>query len=164
MTTNVDNVDMTERGRGEGPCAPAPRSQGPRGSHQSTARRLLLAAVGLAASVAGCVIDESGNRCQPYLTVPWTVVDNATNATISCSDASATTVEIDVNGVPFTQTCPTNATGGSVDILLDGSGRYAVDAYLLGGNNTLSDAHPDSFWVSCADTQTPTVTFPVNQQ
>ncbi len=123
---------------------------------------LLLAAVaGLAVAASGCVIDNGTNHCQPFLTVPWSIVDNSTNAPISCSTAGATSVEIDVNGVPYTQSCIQNETGDQIDILLDGSGQYTVDAFLLNGNTTLSEAHPPSFGVGCVDTQTPTVVFPV---
>jgi hypothetical protein len=124
---------------------------------------LLLAAVaGLAVSASGCVIDGGGaNQCQPFLTVPWAIVDNATNAPITCSTAGATSVEIDVNGIPYTQSCLPNETADQIDILLGGSGQYTVDAFLLSGNTTLSEAHPPSFGVGCVDTQTPTVTFPV---
>jgi hypothetical protein len=129
---------------------------------------LLLAAVaGLAISASGCVIDDGVNHCQPFLTVPWQIVvvdSNGNDVPTTCSAAGATSVEIDVNGIPYTQTCPPAATGGSIDILLGGSGSYTVDAFLLEGNTTRSEAHPPSFGVGCIDTQTPTVVFPVNLQ
>jgi hypothetical protein len=126
---------------------------------------LLLAAVaGLAVSASGCVIDDGSNHCAPFLTVPWSIVDNTTNAPITCSMAGATSVEIDVNGQAYTQNCTPNQTGGQIDILLSGSGGYTVDAFLLNGSTTLSEAHPPSFGVGCVDTQTPTVVFPVITQ
>jgi hypothetical protein len=123
---------------------------------------LLLAAVaGLAVSASGCLMNDGVNHCQPFLTVPWAIVDNTTNAPLTCAQAGATSVEIDVNGVPYTQTCLPNETQDQIDILLNGSGQYTVDAFLLNGNTSLSEAHPPSFGVGCVDTQTPTVTFPV---
>jgi hypothetical protein len=127
---------------------------------------LLLAAAGVALSAAGCVIDNSSpSACQPLLTAPWQVVDNATNAPITCATAGAAggSVELDLNGTPTTQACPAAASGGEFDIGLAGPGSYTLDAFLFDSHGTqLSEVHPPVFSVSCADTVTPTITFPVN--
>jgi hypothetical protein len=123
----------------------------------------LAIAVGLAVSASGCVIDSSNSgTCFPDLFVPWQIVEDVPgDPPLTCAQAGATSVEIDVNGQAFLDSCPANATGGQFSIPLADAGNYTLDGFLLSGNVVLSEVHPPSFSVGCSDVQTPTVTFPV---
>ena len=77
--------------------------------------------------------------------------------------AGATSVELDVNGqTQNPQVCPANASNGTFVVPLADAGSYTVDGFLFSGNTLLSEVHPPTFTVSCADLTTPAMIFPVN--
>src|SRR5262245_24646380 len=90
----------------------------------------LALAIGLAVSASGCIIESSsGGSCLPDLLVPWSVVQETAggDVLITCAQAGATSVEVDVNGNTFSQTCPPTATSGQLSIRLGGAGTYTLD-------------------------------------
>ncbi|HLK89789.1 MAG TPA: hypothetical protein VKZ18_07840 [Polyangia bacterium] len=102
---------------------------------------VLAAAVGLALTTAGCVVDTGPNygygvNCQSDLYVPWQI-ENPAGGPVTCDAAGAATVVIDVDGTKYPQTCPPALAYGSQDILLQAN--YAtydvtVNLYDQGGN------------------------------
>jgi hypothetical protein len=96
---------------------------------------VLAAAVGLGASVSGCVIqDSSSGNCAPDLLVDWQLVDTS-NAAITCAAAGVATVQATVNGTAWSQTCLPNDSFGTIDVPLGGIGSYtiSVDAFDAAG-------------------------------
>jgi hypothetical protein len=134
---------------------------------KSRIRSLAYGMVGLAAlaiSGTGCIIESSGGSCLPDLFVPWEVVQNVQgDPLITCAEAGATSVDLDVNGQTYTQACSANATGGQFVVPLADSGSYTLDAFLLAPNGgVISEAHPPTISVSCAGATTPVIVLPVN--
>ena len=106
--------------------------------------------------------------------VPWAIFDNAScppagvagpcTVPITCATAGAAGLDLDVNGVlADSPVCPASPSTGFLQSGLGGAGDYTIDVFLVDSTGgILSEAHPPSFSVSCADTQTPTVELPVN--
>ncbi len=99
------------------------------------------AAVGLALTATGCVVDTGpgygyGVNCQSDLYVPWQI-ENPAGGPVTCDGAGAATVVIDVDGAKYPQTCPPAMSYGSQDILLQANySTYdvTVNLYDQGGN------------------------------
>jgi hypothetical protein len=100
---------------------------------------LCAAAVGLALTASGCVVDTGpgyGNGCQSDLFVDWQI-QNVAGGLVTCDAAGAATVVIDIDGVKYPQTCNAGQSFGNQDILL--TTNYAtydvtVDLEDSGGN------------------------------
>jgi hypothetical protein len=85
---------------------------------------LCAAAVGLALTASGCVVDTGpgngngyGYGCQSDLFVDWQI-ENLKGGFVTCAAAGAATVVIDIDGTPYPQTCESIQTSGSQDIPL----------------------------------------------
>jgi hypothetical protein len=74
---------------------------------------LFAAAVGLALTSSGCVVDS----CQPDLLVDWQI-QTSTGAPVTCDGAGAATVVITIDGAEYRQPCPAGYSYGFQDILL----------------------------------------------
>jgi hypothetical protein len=100
----------------------------------------ILAAVGLAATVSGCVIDDSnpsysGNCTPTDIYVDWQLLD-VNGTPITCAAAGVATMQATVNGVPWSQTCPPADSFGTIDAPITAFGTYtvSVDAFDSTGN------------------------------
>ncbi len=86
---------------------------------------LFAAAVGLAVTASGCVVDTGpgyGVNCESDLIVPWQI-QNEAGAAVTCDAAGAATVVVsftDANNgqTNFPQPCQAGRSAGSQDILL----------------------------------------------
>ena len=83
----------------------------------------ILAAVGLAATVSGCVIDDSnpsysGNCTPTDIYVDWQLLD-VNGTPITCAAAGVATMQATVNGVPWSQTCPPADSFGTYTVSVD---------------------------------------------
>jgi hypothetical protein len=85
---------------------------------------LLLAAVaGITLTLSGCVVDTSPNGgygygCQSDLFVDWQI-QNPAGGAVTCAAAGAASVVINIDGVPYPQTCVPNRSFGNQDIFLE---------------------------------------------
>ena len=104
----------------------------------------------------------SSQPCLPALHVPWQIVADGTDTPITCATAFADSAELDVNDVSYAQACPPNDSGGEFAFVLNGSGTYTLDAFLVDpSGTTISEVHPPTITVGCTDFTTPTIVFPV---
>jgi hypothetical protein len=81
---------------------------------------LLAAAVGLALTSSGCVVDTSsdyGSGCQSILEVDWQI-QNSAGGFVTCDAAGAATVVITIDGVNYPQMCQAGFSYGYKDIPL----------------------------------------------
>jgi hypothetical protein len=81
---------------------------------------LLAAAVGLALTSSGCVVDTSsdyGSGCQSILEVDWQI-QNPAGGFVTCDAAGAATVVITIDGVDYPQMCQAGFSYGYKDIPL----------------------------------------------
>lgn len=81
---------------------------------------LLAAAVGLALTSSGCVVDtgpDYGAGCQSDLWVDWQI-QNPSGGLVTCDAAGAATVVTTIDGVPYPQMCPVGLAFGKQDIPL----------------------------------------------
>ena len=140
-----------------------------RTSRSSRFPLLLAAALGLALSSAGCVIDgdgDGGGGCfaNPILFVPWRVVNNANDRPITCATAGATSIEMDVLGRQsntFSDVCLPTESGGIFQVTLPEPGTYSVDLFLFGAPaEPISSFRGPTFDV-CGDFTTPDIVLPV---
>ena len=108
---------------------------------------VLAAALVLAASSVGCVIDGSDSgppppTCSPLLVVPWAIFNNAScpppgvsgpcTQPITCATAGAAGLDLDVNGtLADSPICPASSSTGFLQSLLGGAGTYEIDVYLV---------------------------------
>ena len=122
---------------------------------------VLAVAAGLAATVSGCVIDDSspgtGGVCAPDLLVDWQLVDS-NNTPITCAAAGVATVQATVNGTPWSQTCLPNESFDSIDVPLASTGTYtvSVDAFdSAGAAREVAQQTIDLQIVSCYTSEVP---------
>jgi hypothetical protein len=95
---------------------------------------LLAAAVGLALTSSGCVVD--GSDCQSDLFVDWQI-QNSTGGPVTCDAAGAATVLITIDGAPYPQMCVPGYSYGSQYIPLQSnhaSYNVTVNLYDANGN------------------------------
>jgi hypothetical protein len=81
---------------------------------------LLAAAVGLALTSAGCVVDSGpgyGSGCQSILEVDWQI-QNPSGGFVTCDAAGAATVVITIDGINYPQMCKPGFSYGYQDIPL----------------------------------------------
>jgi hypothetical protein len=81
---------------------------------------LFAAAVGLALTFSGCVVDtgpDYGSGCQSDLWVDWQI-QNPSGGFVTCDAAGAATVVITIDGVPYPQVCAAGFSYGKQDIPL----------------------------------------------
>ena len=83
---------------------------------------LLAAAVGLALTSSGCVVDTGpgygyGSDCQSILEVDWQI-QNQSGGFVTCDGAGAATVVITIDGVNYPQMCKPGFSYGYQDIPL----------------------------------------------
>src|SRR3954468_3464219 len=114
----------------------------------------LALAFGLGVAASGCIIsdnDDTGPGCFPDLVVSYVILNNATNAAISCAQAGADTVRITVNGTPNDYVCNTGAAVQTVTIPLDSTGSVTVFVELFGYGQSLSSVnYPLTVNVGCS--------------
>ena len=119
----------------------------------------LALAVGLTVSASGCIISDGGDTgpgCFPSLTVSYVILDNSSQAAISCAQAGADTVRITVNDFPTDYVCNTGAVVQTVTIPLDSTGAVTVFVELFGYGRRLSSVnYPLSVNVGCAGYELP---------
>jgi len=131
-----------------------------RGTLRSVGIPVLLL-TGLAMSASGCIIDGSSSpppTCTPDLYVNVRIVDNATNAQLTCDQVPATTVRVNVSGVVTDFACPTGVSQQQIPFYLDVTGTYTVMVQLLDGGTVLSSTGTNSIDVDCSgQTQTPLI-------
>ena len=81
---------------------------------------LLAAAVGLALTSSGCVVDTGpgyGSDCQSILEVDWQI-QNPSGGLVTCDAAGAATVVTTIDGVNYPQMCKAGFSYGYQDIPL----------------------------------------------
>jgi hypothetical protein len=81
---------------------------------------LLAAAVGLALTTSGCVVDTGpgyGADCQSDLWVDWQI-QNSSGGLVTCDAAGAATVLTTIDGAPYPQMCQAGFAFGKQDIPL----------------------------------------------
>ncbi len=81
---------------------------------------LFAAAVGLALTFSGCVVDpgrDYGAGCQSDLWVDWQI-QNSAGGFVTCDAAGGATVVTTIDGVPYPQICPAGFSYGQQDIPL----------------------------------------------
>ena len=82
---------------------------------------LCAAAVGLALTTSGCMVDPGsgyyGTSCQSDLYVPWQI-QNPAGGAVTCGAAGAATVVIEINGSKYPQNCTSSVSFGSADPVL----------------------------------------------
>jgi hypothetical protein len=81
---------------------------------------LLAAAVGLALTSSGCVVDTGpgyGSGCQSILEVDWQI-QNPSGGLVTCEVAGGATVVTTIDGVNYPQVCPPTLSFGYQDIPL----------------------------------------------
>jgi hypothetical protein len=81
---------------------------------------LLAAAVGLALTSSGCVVDPGrgyGSDCQSILEVDWQI-QNPSGGLVTCDAAGAATVVTTIDGVNYPQMCKAGFSYGYQDIPL----------------------------------------------
>ncbi|HEY4185133.1 MAG TPA: hypothetical protein VGP07_08700 [Polyangia bacterium] len=81
---------------------------------------LLAAAVGLALTSSGCVVDSGpdyNSGCQSDLWVDWQI-QNSSGGLVTCDAAGAATVLITIDGAPYPQMCQAGFSFGKQDIPL----------------------------------------------
>jgi hypothetical protein len=103
---------------------------------------LFVAAVGLALSASGCVIDPGPGydvSCQSDLFVQWQI-QNESGAAVTCAGAGAATVTINIDGAPYPQKCTPDLSEGGQDIpLQQNNASYDVTVSLYdAGRNPLA--------------------------
>jgi len=139
-----------------------------RGTLKSLRGPVLLAAMaGLAVSASGCVIDSSTSppACSPDLFINWRIVENVSNAILTCDQVPASTIEVNVSGSVTDFACPGGASQGQIPITnLSVTGTYTVMVTLLdSGGNVLSSTGNNPIAVDCSgQTQTPLIDLVVN--
>jgi hypothetical protein len=119
---------------------------------------LLAAAVGLALTATGCVVDPGpgyGSGCQSDLYVDWQI-QNETGGLVTCDAAGAATVVISFkdaygNNTDYPQKCEAGSVQGSQDILLQSN--YATY------NVTVTLEDPNGAALAVPQTTTVNVTY-----
>ncbi len=97
------------------------------------------AAVGLALTFSGCVVDpgpDYGSGCQSDLWVDWQI-QNAAGGFVTCDAAGGATVVTTIDGVPYPQVCPAGFSYGKQDIPLQSNyANYNVTVNLEDSSGT----------------------------
>ncbi len=105
----------------------------------------LAALIFVALSATSCVIDSGSDRyCQPELDVGWQIQDS-TGAAVTCGAAGATTVTANVNGLSFSQSCPSAVSSGTIPVPLQRPGGYDVTVTLFGASGSALTAQSNTF-------------------
>jgi hypothetical protein len=117
---------------------------------------LIAAAAWLAISASGCIIDGSSS-CSPDLFVNWEIVENGSNAILTCDQVPADTIRVNVSGAVQNVACPVGISTGSIPFALPVTDTYYVQVTLLGGGNVLSQTGNNPIFGDCNGTDTPLI-------
>jgi hypothetical protein len=117
----------------------------------------------LAEDYVGVVDGCPETTCSPDLYVNWRIVENGTNAVLTCDQVPATSLRINVSGQATDIPCPAGISQGQVPFYLDVTGTYTVMVTLLNGSTVLSQTPTNPIAVDCSgQTQTPLIDMVVN--
>jgi hypothetical protein len=122
---------------------------------------ILAAAAGLAATVSGCVIDDSGStgsNCGPTdLLVDWQLLDTS-GTPITCAAAGVTTVQALVNGTAWSQTCISTESQDTIDVPISAFGHYTVSVDAFDASGTAKEQQQQTIdlqVVACGASEVP---------
>jgi hypothetical protein len=110
----------------------------------------------------------AGQACQRELRVFWQIVDNATDMPITCADASASSVNLEIRGpelvgMTHTQACAAAQSSGEFVVTLDRNISYAISVLLLdAGSAVLSKVNPPVISPGCSGSINANVVLPVD--
>jgi hypothetical protein len=129
---------------------------------------VFLGVTALAVSAAGCIIDESSSAddsCAPnrYVTVSWQIHSTTSNSILSCEQASAKSVNLNLGAYTYQYQCSlygASTTGGIPE------GNYDTSMQLVGTDGSdLSDTATNGVVTTtipfCAPVTLPLVTFDI---